>query len=231
MAKQKRTTIFTKSLVDQVYEHLLNQIIGNKLYYGDNLNIKDISGELGISTMPVREAIKRLEYDRIVEVKPRSSCLIRTPDEIEIAQIYEVREGLEKMAVNLFLSNYDASLLKTLHMITQEMESVNSISNDNTRTRKAMELDQKFHAELSRLSGNDYIIHYHQQLCLHLNMAAVHAKSYAFLKEEFFHSHSEILKCLESRSADAIQKLDIHFNNVWAILNQNTQKKEAQSTD
>jgi DNA-binding GntR family transcriptional regulator len=218
MAKPKKTPMFTKSLVDQVYEHLLDQIISNKLYYGDNLNIKDISEELGISTMPVREAIKRLEYDKIVEVKPRSSCLIRTPDEAEIAQIYEVREGLEKLAVDLFLSHYDASRLKAIHKITQEMESVSSISNDVARSRKAMELDYAFHAELCHLSDNDYIIHYHRQLCLHLNMAAVHAKSFATLKEEYFHSHFEILKCLESRSSDAIKKLDTHFNNVWAIL-------------
>ena len=231
MAKQEKTAIFTKSLVDQVYEHLLNRIINNELYYGDNLNIKDISEKLGISTMPVREAIKRLEYDRIVEIKPRSSCHIRTPDATEIAQIYEVREGLEKMAINLFLSNYDASLLKTLHKITQDMESVNSITSDAARTRKAMELDQDFHAELCRLSGNDYIIHYHRQLCLHLNMAAVHAKSYASLKEEYFHSHSEILKCLESRSTDAVQKLDTHFNNVWAFLNREDPKKAAQTVD
>ena len=87
MVKKNKTPIFTKSLVDQVYEHLLDQIISNKLYYGDNLSIKDISEEFGISTMPVREAIKRLEYDRVVEIKPRSSCHIRTPDATEIAQI------------------------------------------------------------------------------------------------------------------------------------------------
>ena len=91
MQKSKASPIFTTSLVDQVYEYLLDQIVSNKLSYGDNLNIKEISEKLGISTMPVREAIKRLEYDRVVEVKPRSSCQIRTPDKEEISKNWVVK--------------------------------------------------------------------------------------------------------------------------------------------
>ena len=114
MRNETKSPLFTQSLVDQVYEYLLEQIITNKLSYGDNLNIKDLSEKLGISTMPVREAIKRLEYDKIVDVKPRSSCQIRVPEHEEIVQLYEVREGLEKMAIELFLTRFDKTKLVSL---------------------------------------------------------------------------------------------------------------------
>ena len=219
MSKSKDSPIFTTSLVDQVYEHLLDQIVSSKLTYGDNLNIKEISEKLGISTMPVREAIKRLEYDRVVEVKPRSSCQIRTPDKEEISKIYEVREGLEKMAVEFFLSNFDESKLDKLQAITEKMAAVGSLKDPKKRAQAAMELDYSFHSELCKLSDNEYLIHYHRQLCLHLNMSAVHAKSYESLKDAaYFESHHNVVKSLETKSNKAIENLDEHFNNVWVYI-------------
>jgi DNA-binding GntR family transcriptional regulator len=218
MAKLKDSSIFTTSLVDQVYEYLLDQIISNKLSYGDNLNIKEISEKLGISTMPVREAIKRLEYDRVVEVKPRSSCQIRTPDKEEISKIYEVREGLEKMAVEFFLNNFDQTKLNKLMEITNKMETVSNLKDPKKRAETAMELDYNFHSELCQLSENDYLIHYHRQLCLHLNMSAIHAKSYASLKNAYFESHHKVLESLQTQSMDAIKHLDEHFKNVWVFI-------------
>lgn len=136
------------------------------------MNIKKISEKLGISTMPVREAIKRLEYDRVVEVKPRSSCQIRTPDKKEITKIYEVREGLEKMAVESFLANFNESKLDKLKEITVKMGTVSNLKDPKKRVQAAMELDYNLHSELCKLPENDYLIHYHRQLCLHLNMSA-----------------------------------------------------------
>lgn len=218
MLKSNKSPLFTTSLVDQVYEYLIDEIVSNKLSYGDNLNIKEISEKLGISTMPVREAIKRLEYDRIVEVKPRSSCQIRTPDNKEISKIYEVREGLEKMAIEFFLTNFDKLKLDKLIEITKNMEPVSKIRDTRKRELRAMELDYNFHSELCQLSDNEYLIHYHRQLCLHLNMATIHAKSYSSLKDTFFESHRRILESLQTKSTVAIEHLNEHFNNVWVLI-------------
>ena len=82
-----------------------------------------------------------------------------------------------------------------------------------------MEIDYKFHEELSKLSSNDYLILYHRQLCLRLNMAAVHKETYSSLKDEFLISHKTILECLETQSPNAIEYLGTHFKNVWTFIN------------
>ena len=66
--------IDTSSLVDRVYECLLDQIVTGTIKYGDSISIKRIAAELNVSTMPVREAVKRLEFEQVVSIKPRSSC-------------------------------------------------------------------------------------------------------------------------------------------------------------
>lgn len=210
--------IFTTSLVDQVYEYLLEKIISNDLSYGDNLNIKDLSETLGISTMPVREAIKRLEYDRVVEVKPRSSCQIRVPGKNEIISIYELRETLELFAIKKFLHTFDPSKLTILEEILAKMESVQDIKPPQDRAQQAMRLDQQFHKELCALGDNEYLCLYHRQLSLHLNMAAIHAKSYQQLEDKYFQSHMDIINHLKKQSPKALESLEQHFNNVWAVL-------------
>lgn len=218
MAKQNKQAIFTTSLVDQVYQYLLEKIISNELSYGDNLNIKELSETLGISTMPVREAIKRLEYDRVVEIKPRSSCQIRVPDTAEITSIYELREALELFAIKKFLKNFVPSKLEVLENIVTQMKSVQDIKSPKVRTQQAMELDQQFHKELCSLGDNEYLNLYHRQLSLHLNMAAIHAKTYQQLEGKYFQSHMNIVEHLREQSSEALGSLEQHFDNVWAVL-------------
>jgi len=68
-----------RSLAEQVYIYLCNSISNGKLKYGDTINTKRLAEELQISMMPVREALKRLEMEGVVEIRPRSMCLLRTP--------------------------------------------------------------------------------------------------------------------------------------------------------
>jgi GntR family transcriptional regulator, rspAB operon transcriptional repressor len=218
MARTKKPSIQTSSLVDQVYEYLLEKIIFNELSYGDRLSIKELSEALGISTMPVRDAIKRLEYDRVVEVKPRSSCSIRVPDKKETTAVYELREALELFAIRKFLDNFDPSRLTALEQITKKMKQVSSIRNPENRAKEAMRLDQQFHTELCRLGDNEYLCYYHRQLSLHFNMAAIHAKSYHQLEDKHFKSHSDIVSRLKANSPEAMESLIRHFDNVWNVI-------------
>lgn len=218
MNKTKDTTLYTASLVDQVYEYLLDKIIKNEISYGDNLNIKDLSKILGISTMPVREAIKRLEYDRVVEVKPRSKCQIRIPDKSEIRDIYELREELELLAIKKFLKSGTSEKIKPLEEITDRMKNIINIKSAEKRAHEAMILDYEFHAELCKLADNDYLNYYHRQLSLHLNMASIHAKSYHQLEDKHYSSHLKIVKALKKKSPEAVSSMEEHFNNVWSLL-------------
>lgn len=218
MSEDNSKPIYTASFVDQAYEYLLDKIIANEISYGDTLNIKDLSETLGISTMPIREAIKRLEYERLVDVRPRSSCLVRIPGEKEIAEIYELREALEVFAVRKFLGNPDPAAIAELERITAEMAGVIGIPDTDTRARRAMELDREFHSALCELADNSYVCRFHRQLSIHLNMAAIHAASYQKLQDKYFDSHAAIVESLKNRSRDAIKVLERHFDNVWALL-------------
>jgi DNA-binding GntR family transcriptional regulator len=203
-----------------VYGYLLKKIIEGELKYGDVLNIKKLSEELAVSTMPVREALKRLEYEKIVEIKPRSSCQIRIPSKIEIREIYELREVLELYAIRKFRDQHDASRLVRIREITDLMKTVEQEPDEESRVKKAIILDRQFHAEICRLADNRQLNSVYDQLNLHLNMTMIHEKTYIPLRDVYYQSHAEILRCLEKKTNG--EELDAcvrkHFDNVKGYL-------------
>jgi len=220
MTARTDTPIDTSSLVDKVYGYLLKKIIEGELKYGDALKIKKLSEELAVSTMPVREALKRLEYEKIVEIKPRSSCQIRIPSKTEIREIYELREVLELYAIQKFREHHDASRLARIREITRQMQTVEKEPEEEVRIKKAIYLDREFHAEICKLADNDQLNSFYYQLNLHLNMTMIHERTYIPLKKVYYPSHAEILRCLENKTNgdelyDCVKK---HFDNVKNYL-------------
>ncbi|MDN6437957.1 MAG: GntR family transcriptional regulator [Corynebacterium nuruki] len=80
---------------DMAFEALQTAISNGDYAAGDRLQIRDVAAQLGISVMPVREAIKRLEEIGLVETRPYKGAVVKefTPD--ELLNIYAVRRLLE----------------------------------------------------------------------------------------------------------------------------------------
>ena len=78
-----------QSLTDRVYDRLLDEILQGKFRQGTTLSTREISQKLNISEMPIRIALKKLEYEGIVEIKPRSSCRIIGLTQKTVKDIFE----------------------------------------------------------------------------------------------------------------------------------------------
>jgi DNA-binding GntR family transcriptional regulator len=213
--------IDTSSLVDRVYEYLLDQIVTGTIKYGDSISIKQIAAELNVSTMPVREAVKRLEFEQVVSIKPRSSCRVRKPSRKMIREVYELREVLELYAVSKSLSRVSPGSLVQLHRIVERMRALREETDLAGREKKAVALDYEFHAELCALAGNDFLNSNFRQLSLHVNMTLIHEKTYRTLEREWPEVHAEILRCIEEEPSRAAEMLKRHFANVTALLEGN----------
>lgn len=86
---------------DQAYAALHAAIVDGTYQGGRRLQIRDLAAELGISVMPVREAITRLEEDGLVETRPRRGAVVRSFSPAELLDIYDVRRVLEVRATEL----------------------------------------------------------------------------------------------------------------------------------
>ena len=168
MEESDNIIIEKRSLAEQVYMYLCNSISNGKLKYGDTINTKRLAEELHISMMPVREALKRLEMDGIVEIKPRSVCLLRTPTKEAIMDAIAAREMLEIYSVRSMYASIDVARLDVLREIIDKMKA--AIAEDPINLRKYIKYDWQFHKELCNLSGNQFISKFYKELNIRLNM-------------------------------------------------------------
>jgi DNA-binding GntR family transcriptional regulator len=213
-------SIDTRSLVDRVYEYLLERIITGAVRYGDTLSIKKIAAELSVSSMPVREAVKRLEFEGVVSIKPRSACRVRVPSRRMILEVYELREAFEAFAVMQSRGRIAPSALARMELIVERMRGLTEEGDENAREKKAIELDRQFHAEIIALAGNELLNAFSRQLSLHVNMTLMHEKTYHALEKHWPDMHEEILRCLQSDPPRAVEMLHEHFSratDLWKV--------------
>jgi DNA-binding GntR family transcriptional regulator len=93
----------TKSLREQVYEYLRDEISNRKLLPGATININEISRQLGISKTPLRDAIIQLEIEGFVTILPRRGVTVKKMTLQEIKDSYEIVGALEgSVILNVF---------------------------------------------------------------------------------------------------------------------------------
>ncbi|OUN00199.1 MAG: hypothetical protein BAA04_09300 [Firmicutes bacterium ZCTH02-B6] len=86
------------SLTDQIYEQLERAILEGKLTFGERLVEGQLAKAFGTSRSPIREALRRLEAEGLVQIDARRSVTVINPSREDIIGTFEVREVLEGMA-------------------------------------------------------------------------------------------------------------------------------------
>src|SRR6185312_12249953 len=90
------------SLSSRAYQTILNRILRGMVPIGGELSRRKLSLELGMSILPVSEALQRLQNEGIVETQPRVGTRVRIPTATDVRERYEIREALECQTARLF---------------------------------------------------------------------------------------------------------------------------------
>ncbi|WP_121613386.1 GntR family transcriptional regulator [Mesobacillus foraminis] len=125
----------------EVYEQLRSMISRGEIPPGHKLTIRTLAEKFGVSTMPVREAIRRLQAEGFLQVRDRS-VIVPNRSHDEVRQIFFIRQQLETLAVDWAYYNFKVEDIERLKMILLEMDAENIPSYDWHL------LNRKFHLEL-----------------------------------------------------------------------------------
>src|SRR5436305_1562673 len=90
------------SLATEAYEFVKQRILRGELPMGQVISRRKIAAELGMSFLPVSEALLRLEFEGLLESRPRAGTRVRIPSREDVRGHYIVREALEVQAAILF---------------------------------------------------------------------------------------------------------------------------------
>jgi DNA-binding GntR family transcriptional regulator len=97
----------TESLVELTINAIRNGIRDGRFVPGQRLVVADFTAMLGVSAGPVREAIRRLSGENLIDIIRHSGAMVRKLDQRDLAELYELREVVEGLAAELAARNID----------------------------------------------------------------------------------------------------------------------------
>lgn len=198
-----------RSLAEQVYYFLCNAISSGRFKHGETLSTKKLAEELQVSMMPIREALKRLEMDGVLEIRPRSMCVLRIPTKKTILSAIAVRELLEVYCVKSFYGTIDTNRLVELHRILDAMKAV--LAEVPPDLKKYIRLDGQFHKALCDLADNEFISKSYKELNIHLNMNYMYDIGIKPNVSQTFIDHVDLVDALAKHSPSAVDIIEKHL--------------------
>jgi len=200
--------VITKSstLADDVFDQIRTAIVKGELAPGSKVNEPQLSKRYGISRGPLREAIRRLEGCKLVEIKPNVGAKVISLNSEQAIEIYEIRESLEGLACRLAAARITpADCSKLRDLLTQHEQEIES---ENGRLYYQKEGDLDFHYLIVQLSGNGRLF---DLLCgelYHLlRLYRCHTSSEPFRPQQAFKEHHQIVDALEIRDGELAELL------------------------
>jgi DNA-binding GntR family transcriptional regulator len=147
-------------LAETVYAALRRAIIEREFDPGEPLTEQDLSRRFGVSRTPVREALAKLERDRLVRVVPKKGAFVRSVSADEVRELYQIREALEALAVRLAAPRLDRGELAGFETRFRELKAAGS----RTTYTDVRALGDEFHGYLTKQAGNARLLEMLEQI-------------------------------------------------------------------
>ena len=142
-----------RSLSDQAYYRIRELIVSLELPPGSIVNERDLMDRLGLGRTPVREALRTLARENLVEVYPRRGIFVSSVNVRDLAALSEVRFELESFAARLAAERRTADDLVGCTALLEELELTGDVHDE----RALIDLDQRLHRHVYRCAHNAFL--------------------------------------------------------------------------
>ncbi|WP_219414687.1 GntR family transcriptional regulator [Pseudonocardia nigra] len=142
------------SLADRAYEGIRDRLVMLDIRPGEPLNDDALAQELGTGRTPVREALKRLEGDRLVVAYPRRGTFATAVDITDLAHISEIRVELEPLAASRAARTASDATRAQLAELAVDITGLDAVVGDR---RDLLRRDVEVHRHIYRAAGNPHL--------------------------------------------------------------------------
>ena len=194
------------SLKDKIYVSLKEAITSMNIYADDaelRLDERRLSEQLSISRTPVREALARLEQEKLVQIVPRRGVYIVRKTKVEILEMLTVWAALESMSARLItLNGTDDAIASLRSLLTsyskgQIDDHIDEYSENNIN----------FHQAILRMSGNQLICDMADNLFIHMRSIRARTIGEEDRAQRSIVDHMQIVEAIEARDPDLAERL------------------------
>ncbi len=182
-------------LHDTVVEHLRNLIVEGALPPGTKLNERELCERFGISRTPLREAMKVLSVEGLVEILPNRGATVSRMSETEIWETFELMSGLEALSGELAcerISSVELAEIKAQHYAMLAAKAQHDLPGYYSR-------NQAIHDKINAAARNSVLRQTYLTLNRRLQALRFKSNFKADKWDSAVHDHEEMIKALEAR--------------------------------
>lgn len=186
------------SLTGFVFNSLREDILNGKYKENDELKEMTIAKELNVSRTPVREAIRQLEFEGLVESIPNKATYVIGISLKDVRDIYEMRASLERLCVKMVIEHLDMEMLSKL----EETVELSVFYHEKGKYDNILEQDNRFHELLYEAAGSKMLkhtlsdFHHYLQRIRHTTLSGKERAGEAVIE------HKNILEAIKNRDTE-----------------------------
>lgn len=186
-----------KSSGAAAYDAVIDAIRRGEFLPGARLREEEVGARLKLSRTPVREALRRLEAEGIVEHRPRAGAVVRQLSHAEVVELYEMRLVLERTAAEMAARHGSAAEFDTLADLNRQ------IAEERANPARAAAINQEFHRGLYLACRNRFLLDAARGLNNALLLLGPTTFTDADRIDVVVGQHAAIIAALEARDAKA----------------------------
>jgi DNA-binding GntR family transcriptional regulator len=204
---QENESIDEKSAQTMVADSVRSRIINGEFAMGAALSETNLAAELGVSRTPVREALKQLQTEGLVTIRPRVGTFVNTPSRGEIIELFQMREILEGAAARILAERGQVPELEALRENIAKSDAALEANDVATY----IDLVSEFHLLIVLGAGNSKLTAHYTTLMNQLAFPRLVTASLSvpgrFAKSENEHHHMlEIIETKDGATAEQFMR-------------------------
>lgn len=197
------TPLVNSTKAESAYQRLRNSILSGKLAPNAKITISHVARQFGVSNIPVREAIKRLEAEGLVEITPHTGVRVAAFDAQLLRELYPLRILLEGYAARL------AAEMRTTDDIDRFQGHIAAMDRAIRSANMAQmdRLNYDFHIAVYKASGNRNLVRYIEDMWQKTALARIVFRFYPSRAESSNREHKAIVDAIKKKDGNLAEKL------------------------
>ena len=183
------------SMTEQVLRELREAIVEGRIPQGEALREVSLAATLGTGRSAVREAVRQLVQEGLVDYEPHRGAFVRTMSLADRLDVYVAREAIETGAARRILDAPPADLSDLRAALEDLTETARD--HDDRVTEAVIDADIRFHQELVRLARSPRLVRAHETLAAETRMLLRHHPAYPW--STYVTDHARLLEAIERR--------------------------------
>lgn len=211
-------------LYEQVAERIRRRIYDGLLRPGEAIDESALCGLLGISRTPLREALKVLDREGLVELVPRRGCVVRSLSIEELGELFPIIAVLEGLCAREAVSRCTEADLAELEAVHERLETLAAAEDLNGYYDE----NDRFHERVQTLTGNRWLKRVTTDLRRILRLACHAQLKRPGRLQASLAEHRDLMDAFRDHDPEtADQRMRQHLDNQWKALEAHLEEQSA----